>query len=203
MSEGLGSRVFWILMVVLFCSALAQNAAIVHVVPLLTDRGVSASQAAVAMSAMGGAGLAGRLLTGWLLDRLFAPYVAFVLVTIAAVGTFVLASAGSIAMGAFAAMCIGFGIGGESGVTPYLLSRYFGLRSFTTLYGFTWTATSVAAAVGPILMGRAFDATGSYASLLVRLALTMAAAGGLMLWMPAYDSIRPREPVADRQQAGI
>jgi hypothetical protein len=28
----------------------------------------------------------------------------------------------------------------QGDVTPYLLSRYFGLRSFSTLYGLTWTA---------------------------------------------------------------
>jgi len=39
-------------------------------------------------------------------------------------------------------------------------SRYFGLKSFSTLYGFTWTAYAIAGAVGPIVMGRAFDATG-------------------------------------------
>lgn len=202
LSEGLASRVFWIQMLVLFCSSIAQNAAIVHLVPLLTDRGVSASQAAAAMSAMGGAGLAGRLATGWLLDRVFAPYVSFVLVTIAALGTFLLAGAQSMAVGALAAMCIGFGMGGESDVTPYLISRYFGLRSFATLYGFTWMATGVAAAVGPILMGRAFDATGSYESLLIPLALTTAASGALMLWMPAYDSFR-RESVAQTERAGV
>ena len=62
-------------------------------------------------------------------------------------------------------------MGGEADVTPYLLSRYFGLRSFSTLYGFTWTAYAFAGAIGPILMGRAFDATGSYEALLVQLAL--------------------------------
>ena len=57
-------------------------------------------------------------------------------------------------------------MGGEADVTPYLLSRYFGLRSFSTLYGLTWTAYAVAGAIGPVLMGRAFDVTGSYEALL-------------------------------------
>lgn len=52
-------------------------------------------------------------------------------------------------------------MGGEADVTPYLLARYFGLRSFSTFYGFTWTAYALASAIGPVLMGRAFDATAS------------------------------------------
>ena len=58
-------------------------------------------------------------------------------------------------------MLIGIGMGGEADITPYLLSRYFGLRSLSTLYGLTWSAYAVAGALGPVLMGRAFDLTGS------------------------------------------
>jgi predicted MFS family arabinose efflux permease len=188
LSDALASRGFWFQMIVLFCSSIAQNGALIHLVSLLTDRGVAPDQAALAMSTMGGASLAGRLLTGWLLDRVFAPYVSFVLLTIAAVGTFLLSGAHSFAIGALAAMCIGFGMGGESDVTPYLFSRYFGLGSLSTLYGFTWTATGLAAAVGPILLGRTFDATGSYETLLKALSLFTFASAGLMFAMPRYAS---------------
>ena len=49
-------------------------------------------------------------------------------------------------MGVLAAVLIGFGMGGEADVIPYLLSRYFGLRSFSTLYGLTWTVYACAGA---------------------------------------------------------
>jgi predicted MFS family arabinose efflux permease len=196
-ADGLASRVFWIQIVVLFCGAMAQNAAIVHLAPLLTDRAVSPRDAALAVSAMGAAGLSGRLLTGFLLDRFFAPYVSLGLVMLTALGTLLLSEAGSAAVGALAAMCIGFGMGGESDVTPYMFSRYFGLRAFSTLYGFTWTATGVAAAIGPVLMGRAFDATGSYTLMLQGFAAMTLAAASLILWMPAYDAAHPR-PVPTR-----
>jgi cyanate permease len=80
-------------------------------------------------------------------------------------------------------------MGGEGDVTPYLLSRYFGLKSFATLYGFTWSAYAIAGAVGPIVMGRAFDATGSYSGLLVRLAAVTLAAAALMLLLPRYEAL--------------
>ena len=90
-------------------------------------------------------------------------------------------------MGVLAAALIGFGMGGEADVTPYLLSRYFGLRSFSTLYGLTWTSYAVPARIGPVLMGKAFDATGSYEALLVQLALGTLAVAALMLLLPRYD----------------
>jgi len=146
--------------------------------------------------AMGVASLLGRIVTGWLLDRFFAGRVAFALLIAAALGTFVLSWAHSLAAGALAAMLIGFGMGGEADVTPYLLSRYFGLRSFSTLYGFTWTAYALAGAIGPMIMGRAFDMTGSYESLLAVLALLVLGVATLMLWLPAYESPRAASPAA-------
>ena len=185
--EGLRSRVFWILVVVLFGSSIAQNGAITHIAALLTDRGVPGQSAALAVSAMGAASLFGRLGAGWLLDRFFAARVAFGLLATAALGTFLLAGASSLAMGLVAATLIGVGMGGEADVTPYLLSRYFGLRAFSTLYGFTWTAYAIAGAIGPILMGRAFDLTGSYTTLLTVLALATLAVATLMLMLPRYE----------------
>jgi predicted MFS family arabinose efflux permease len=187
-SEGLGSRIFWIIVVELFLISVSQNGAITHLSPLLTDRGISAGKAALAISAMGAAVLAGRLSTGWLLDRFFAPRVGACLFVLSAVGTFLLATAHTFPVGAGAAALIGFGMGGEGDVTPYLLSRYFGLKSFSTLYGFTWTAYAVAGAVGPFLMGRAFDATGSYSALLVQLAAVTLVAAALLLLLPRYKT---------------
>jgi hypothetical protein len=56
-------------------------------------------------------------------------------------------------LGIIAAALVGFGIGAEADVTPYILSRYLGLRSFAMLYGFTWTVYAIADAVGPVSLG--------------------------------------------------
>jgi cyanate permease len=167
----------------LFAASLSQNGALTHLSALLTDRGVSKEGAAMALSAMGLASLAGRLLTGWLLDHFFAPRVAFCLLAISAGGVFLLSNAHSLITGILAAILIGGGMGGEADVTPYLMTRYFGLRCFSTLYGFSWTAYAIAGAIGPVLMGKAFDATGSYSALLSQLSLFTL---GSAFLMPAY-----------------
>ena len=110
-------------------------------------------------------------------------------------GTLLLATADSLAPGLAAAALIGAGMGGEADVTPYLLSRYFGLRAFSVLYGLTWTAYAIAGAIGPVLMGRAFDVAGSYATLLSVLAGVMLAAGAMMLFLPPYQAHAPATPV--------
>lgn len=175
---------FWLLVIVLFISSIAQNGALAHLPALLSDRGVGSSGAAAALSAMGAASLLGRLSTGWFLDRYWAAYVSCTLLALAALGVLLLASAQTFGQGVVAASLIGFGMGGEADVTPYLLARYYGLRSFATLYGWTWTAYAIAGAVGPVLMGRAFDAQGSYSSLLTWMAAGTAITGVLMLTLP-------------------
>lgn len=184
--EAVGTRVFWLLACTVFLHAISANGVMTHMSAMLTDRGVSLRGAALAISVLGGASLGGRLLTGWLLDRFFGPAISFVLLLIAGSGMLLLMGATSLASGAMAAALIGFGMGGESDVTPYLLTRYFALRSLSTLYGFMWTAYATGAAGGAVLMGKAFDTTGSYRTLVIELALMSAAGGALMLLMPRY-----------------
>lgn len=187
-TEGLRSRVFWIVVAMLFLSSVAINGAITHMSALLTDRGVTAAAAAVALSALGGASFCGRLVTGWLVDRFFGPHVAFAMLGAAAGGILLLAHAASVWNGILAGILIGLGLGAEASLTPYLLTRYFGLRSFSTLYGLTWTFYAVAGAIGPVILGRAFDVTGSYTFLLAILAGATFAAAALMLLMPRYST---------------
>jgi predicted MFS family arabinose efflux permease len=188
LGEAFRSRVLWTLIASVFCGTLALNAVIVHMSALLTDRGLTAAAAAIVMSAMGAASLAGRLFTGWLLDRYPAVRVSVALLLIAAFGTYLLSGAASFTLGVVAAACIGFGSGGEVDVTPYLLSRYFGMRALSTLYGLNWTVWGLAGVVGPTLMGRAFDATGSYERTLIALGSLTLAAAALTLSLPPWSS---------------
>jgi MFS family permease len=183
--EALRSRLFWTLIVTIFGAALMMSGSIVHVSALLTDRGLSAERAALVMSIMGGANLLSRLGSGWLLDRYAAPRVAALQLTVGAIGGLLMANAATMPAATVAAFLIGAGSGGEIDVNPYLLARYFGLRSLATLYGFNWMALGIASAIGPILMGRAFDATRSYSLIFTQLAIVTWLAAGLMLTLPA------------------
>jgi len=183
---GLRSRAFWIIVATLFLGSMSVNGAITHLSPLLTDRGVSAATAALAASALGLASFCGRLITGYLLDRFFAPRVGLCMLVGTATGILLLATARSAPLGLLSAALIGFGLGAEADITPYLLTRYFGLRSFSTLYGFTWTAYAIAGAIGPVVMGRAYDVTRSYTALLILLALSTFASAALFTFLPGY-----------------
>jgi MFS family permease len=184
--QGLSSFPFWIIVAVLCVSSISMNGAITQMSALLTDRGITAGGAALCASILGGTSLLGRVGVGWLLDRFFGARVAFAISLITAAGVFLLAKAASFPAGCLAAALIGIGAGGEAAITPYLLTRYFGLRAFSTLYGVTWTFYAAAAAIGPVILGRAFDSTGSYTSLLTVLAGALALAAVMNLFLPRY-----------------
>ncbi|MBV8866031.1 MAG: hypothetical protein JO210_11600, partial [Acidobacteriaceae bacterium] len=89
------------------------------------------------------------------------------------------------------AALVGVGLGAESDAVPYLLTRYFGLRRFSELYAYTWSAYAVAGAAGPFIVGQAFDRTGSYhTSLLIFTALVLCAAAFLTC-LPKYRALYP------------
>ncbi len=186
--QGLRSFAFWIIVAILFVSSISMNGAITQLSALLTDRGITPGDAALCVSMIGGSSVLGRIGVGWLLDRFFGARVALVVNLITAAGIFLLAHASSFPAGCLSAALIGIGAGGEAAITPYLLTRYFGLRSFSTLYGLTWTFYAAAGAIGPVILGRAFDLTGSYTSLLVVLAVALALAAAMNLLLPKYAS---------------
>ena len=132
--------------------------------------------------------LFGRIGVGWLLDRFFGARVALAVNLTTAAGVFLLAEANSFPAGCLATALIGVGAGGEAAITPYLLTRYFGLRAFSTLYGLTWTFCAAAAAIRPVILGRAIDSTGSYTALLVMLATALGLAAGMNLLLPTYSN---------------
>jgi predicted MFS family arabinose efflux permease len=181
--DALRQREYWLLVGVLFLSSISVNGALTHLAAFLTDRGMSLSGAALATGLLGVSNLAGRMGTGWLLDRVPGPRLSLCLLLAMAAGMVVLSQATTLWAAGLAVVLIGAGLGGEADITPYLLTRYFGLKSFSTLYGFTWTFYAVAGGIGPVLFGRMFDTTGSYVAVLIAASCMTAIAGLLMLGM--------------------
>lgn len=187
----MATRAFWIVALGTLCDSIVNSSVTVHLPALVTDRGFGAGTGAVALSTLGAATFLGRLSSGWLLDRFVAPYVAAGLLAISTAGVLLFVGAESAAAHFVAAALVGFGMGGDADVTPYLLTRYFGLSAFSTLYGWTFTATALAWAIGPTLMGRAFDVSGSYGPHLTRLAVMLAVASAAMCLLPRRAAPAP------------
>jgi predicted MFS family arabinose efflux permease len=186
-ATALATPAFWILAATVFLYAISVNGTIAHLSALLTDRGVSTAGAAWSVSIIGSTSIIGRLLTGLFLDRFFGPRVSQIMLLMTVLGILLLSVANSLTVGLVAAALIGFSMGSEGDITPYLLGRYFGLRRFSTLYALTWTTYAIGGATGPLLVGRVFDTLGSYRPIAIQLlALPALVPCLLMFALPRY-----------------
>jgi MFS family permease len=184
--EALSARSFWLLVLGVCCISLSENGALAHLAPMLNDRGIKPADAALIVSVLGASSLGGRLLLGWLLDYLEGSYIATFSMLAAGGGIFLLAHAQSFHAAAPAALIAGLGMGCELDLIPYMLRRYFGMRSFSMLYGLVYSGFAVSGAVAPLLLGYLYDKTGSYTGILsIFSSITAITAFGMLL-LPAY-----------------
>src|SRR5262249_28520961 len=137
-------------------------------------------------SIVGVAMLFGRTGSGYFLDRFFAPRVCLILFGQSALGIALLAFGGSGTVGILAGFLVGIAFGAEVEVIAYLVSRYFGLRSFGFVYGVCFSNFVLAGALGAYLMGAGFDRTRSYAVPLIFFLILMLAAALLFTRLGPY-----------------
>jgi predicted MFS family arabinose efflux permease len=197
--EALAEKRFWVLAAVFFLVAVAINGPVAHIIPLLTDRGVSAGTATAIFGLFGLSTLAGRLLAGWLVDRVFAAYVASAFFLAPIAGLVLLTSAA----GAFAGLGVilfGLGLGTEIDLIAFLVSRYFGQRSFGELYGYFFMVFIFGSTVGRVLDGYVYDLTGSYNAAFTGAGVALVAAVVLVNQFGAY--VYPVERLPARGFAG-
>lgn len=205
--QALATRCFWLIVLGVGCMSLAENGVLVHLVPMLSDRGLKAEDAAFIISILGGSAVAGRLLLGWILDYLKGAGVAMGALLLAGSGIFLLGHAQSFHAAALASLVAGLGMGCEYDLIPYMLKRYFGIRSFSTLYGLSYTMYAIAGGTAPLLLGYVYDATGSYTRILSLFALLTAGVALAMLALPAYgylaSSTDTFEPIPMNKETAI
>lgn len=161
--EALRTVRFWQLTLGILLAAGAIASMLVHLVPLLTDSGLSRGQATGVAGLVGFAVVISRIVTGFLVDRFHGPYVAGIVFSIPALGYLLIAShpGGGWPL-ILAALSIGMAAGAEIDLFAFLTSRFFGLKSFGGIYGLILVSFAIGAGIAPILTGHVFDVTGSY-----------------------------------------
>lgn len=166
-SEAVRGKVFWLLAAVFVSIPIVANGTIVHLVPLLTDRGVPLATAVNVFASIGASLIVGRLLSGYLLDKFFGPHVAMAFVLMPAAGLVLLAASANEHVSLLGAVLVGLGLGAEVDLIGYLQSRYLGLKAFGQIYGYLFAIFTLGGGVGPFVMGAVFDRTGSYQTALI------------------------------------
>jgi MFS family permease len=198
MAAAAASWRFWALTIAFTLGGIA-NGALVHVVALLTDRGISAVIAARVLASSGIAVVAGRLLGGYLLDRSKRPFLPSLFMVLPALGSALLASGLSGSIPVIAVMMCGLGVGVEINMMGFFVSRYFGPLAFGKILGFMWPGFAIGASLGPLLMARSYDLTHSYNTALIGNSVGMVVATCLLAMLGNY--VFTRAPRAEQRAA--
>jgi MFS family permease len=186
-----GTRQFWILSVIFLLLGTACNGILSgNFVPLLHDRGYSPEAAAALLGASGIAAMIMRILVGLGLDFVHGPIFSALVMLLPPVGVGILLSHAGSPAPLFAAICLGLAIGAEIDMLGYFVSRYFGRRSFGTLYGLVFGAFAIGIGTGPAFLGLSYDHFHSYdPALKVFLVLLVIAA---LLFLPLGKYLYPK-----------
>ncbi len=184
--QALGSLTFWLLALGVVALSLSENGALAHLAPMLSDHGLKAEQVAFTASLLGIASVTGRFVLGWLLDFVKGSHIAVASLLAAGLGMLLLVHARTFTAAAPAAFVAGLGGGCELDLIPYMLRRYFGLRSFSMLYGLVYSTFAVAGAMAPLVVGHIYDRTGSYTGIMQTFCVVTLVASLAMLALPRY-----------------
>jgi predicted MFS family arabinose efflux permease len=159
----------------------------IHLFPILTDAGVSRANAAALVSLGGVAGIAGKLISGVLLDRYRPNWIGGVTLGVAAV-TFALLMEGLRSPTAIVIALIvnGYAAGTKTQITGFLTASYGGMKSFGVVYGVMAACMAAASGLGPLVAGMVYDLSGGYEPFLLAGALGCAFGGVVIISLPAY-----------------
>lgn len=158
----LRERNFWVMVSVvglLFC---CQSATLTHMVPRVTDSGLSLQTASLVMSLCAGMGILGKLSFGWLADHWRARNAVWFTIVCQICGQLLMFNTETLWMFAIGAGFFGYGMGGVVPLQGALVGQMFGRERFGKALGGMRQAMFPLQIAGVPLAGWVFDKTGSY-----------------------------------------
>jgi OFA family oxalate/formate antiporter-like MFS transporter len=184
----IGDAAFRRLALTFFVLALGITGFVLHMVPMLTDKGVPLADAARVQAWIGIAVLVGRVGIGALVDHFFAPRVAAIALCGTIAGIVALAVVGP-AVAPVAAFAIGFALGAEVDLIGYLTVRYFGLQGYGRRYGVLFGIYTLGSGMSPLLIAVIAEQAGGYVPALWASAGCVAVAALLLATAPRFPQV--------------
>tara|TARA_R110000796_G_scaffold241592_2_gene363271 strand:- start:2148 stop:3407 length:1260 start_codon:yes stop_codon:yes gene_type:complete len=191
LAEALRSWRFWLCNLSMTLVVACVVGLVTNIIPLLQDRGLSAVEAGQIFSAFGISLIFGRLVVGYLIDRLWAPGVASIALLMPAVACLIFAlSSGNTALYVLATMLVGIGAGAEFDIAAFLIAKYFGMRDYGRLFGIHLGLITAGAAAAPLLFGALYSMTGDYSGLLIFSTVCFVVGPLMLLLLGSYPVFR-------------
>jgi MFS family permease len=188
-----GDARFLRLMAIMFFMALGVTGFTFHLMPMLTDHGLSAVEAAKFQALFGISVIGGRLTFGASVDHFFAPYVAALAMSFTVIGIAGMAVLGP-PMAPLFAIAIGLALGAEGDLIGYLTARYYGMFGYGQRYGVLYGSYLLANGFSPLVIAVIAEWFGGYEPALWTCASFGAVAIVLLVTAPRFPATMPRQP---------
>ena len=160
--EAFRTRTFWAFCLTWLFAAFALWSIMIHIVSLLTDRGMSIVEAGFLAGLIGAGSLIGRVVSGYFSDKFSRKRVLIVALFIQLAATVWFLFSNEIwALYAFA-IFFGLGSGGCAALMGAFPADYFGFKSTGAILGFGVVIAGIGLAIGPYFGGYIFDVKQSY-----------------------------------------
>jgi len=189
-AEARGQSAYWRLLIAIALGGGSFNALATHIVPLLTDRSIPLGIATTAFAIQALVSAGWQITLGALLDRTDSPRIGGIMMGVSIFGFVLIGFGGSAAQVIAGAALFGMGTGTEYAVLPICVARYFGPRTFSSIYGRIMSLSVLLAGVAPVFMDIAFDRTGNYRLALIGFSAAVAVSAVLVFTLPRYSSSR-------------
>ena len=160
--QALKTPAFWMLTTAQVASSVAIVTLALHLVPKLTDTGMSPTAAAFVQQFSVIVALPAQFISGYLAERLPKTLMIAFFLALQGVGILIIALFDSVAMAYVFAFMYGVGFGGRSPLTTAIRGDYFGRKAFATIMGISQFPMNIAMIFAPLFAGYMFDTTGSY-----------------------------------------
>ena len=203
-AQALRTPAFWILTIVHMSSSVSIITLATHLVPKLTDIGMSLSGAGVVVLTYTAIAMPAQFVAGYLADRLPKPPVTFVFLMLMSTAMVVIAVAQNAYMAYLFALLFGIGFGGRVPLLTSIRGEYFGRRAFATLMGLSMLPNNLVMLGGPVFAGYMFDTTGTYVVPFTVLAVLSYMGAVLMLFArkPRTVPMQPESKQGERPDSG-
>lgn len=197
LGEAFKDKKFWLLALAFIPISFAIGGPIPNLEKMLSSKGFDFNQAVILASFLGYSVLLGRVIGGYLIDRFWAPLISFILLCAPAISCYLLFQPEVSYSMALVAICIlGFAAGVEYDILGFLVSKYFGMKYYSTIYGMLYSFFALGAGFGPYIFSRSFTATGSYDQILLYAAFAFVLGSIPLLFLGKYRTFGP-EPVTE------
>lgn len=189
---------FWFLAAATVLGGAGLNSLGIHMLPAIIDKGVSQATGAAVISVMTGTAIIGKLLLGWLCDKLPSPWL-YASTFVFQMGGYLLLVLAAPGLGLWSlALVYGLGFGGSVALQPVVVADLFGVRAYGAILGAIAFPNSLVAAASPVYSAAIRDATGSYGPAFATFGICSAL--GAVLVLAAMGTLRrtaqARVPVA-------